>query len=121
MLSKFGVAISGQSVNENFANQTPVFPGENWPAFTPNGVAGVSVFNDNYCRLNVPNQPPQAVPLPATSFTGEYSVHLVDWGNQYYAIGTTTIGGGVQVQSQTLQRYIENPALQNIVSPVRSQ
>lgn len=118
ILSKFGKSIAGQNVNENFDNPQDAQP-NNWGGFNPNGSAGVAnstTFKDDYCLVGIggvnPNTQAPQNPLGA---------NLVDSVTQIYSIGSTTVGSGVPVQDQTLSRYVDHPALTNIVSPVRGQ
>jgi hypothetical protein len=117
MLSKFGQIIYGQSINENFAN--PQDAQQTNLTFSPNGSPGqnmVSTFTDNYCYANqIAGVPKPTVPQ------SPLGANLIDSATQYYSVGSTDVGSGVEVQSQLLSRYVDHASISNIISPVRSQ
>jgi len=117
MLSKFNRALNGISLNENFSQITS--SQTNNLSFTPNGspgIAGVNYFSDNYCLAN----PYGVVKPPPTIPQKPLGNNLIDSATQTYKVGTDMVGYGVDVQSQTLSRYVDHPALTDVKSPVRS-
>lgn len=116
MLSRFGTPLLGASLNENFDTLVDYQP--NNYSFTPNGFAGnptSNSFHDDYCFANnIAARPPTEIPQnPLTN-------NLVDSATQYYNVGSSSVGSGVTVQSQTLSRYVDHPTVTNVRSPVRS-
>jgi hypothetical protein len=112
--SFFGVQMPGISMNENFDNVRQ-YQTTNW-SYTPNGqdgVPGVSMFSDNYCFANQL----VAKPLPMTP-QNPLGNNKVDSTTQSYKVGSSTVGQGVTVQTQTLTRYVDHPTVTDIVSPI---
>jgi hypothetical protein len=115
ILSFLGVQIPNIGINENFADSADDYIGNNWPVFeaggttTPNGA-----FFDNICVIfpngGVPPSLPPQSPLSSVK---------IDHVAQTWWVGSTTPALGVEVQSDTLQRYQDHGLHLSIVSPVR--
>lgn len=118
IFSFFGIQMPGISVNENFDNEADYQPETYW-TFDANGgpgKTGVSTFTDDYCKAFNPIVSPE--PTQPQNPLGQ---NKVDSATQFYNIGSSTVGDGVTVQTQTLTRYVDHSTLTNIVSPVRSR
>jgi hypothetical protein len=117
MISKFNVQIQGQAFNENFTN-VQNYNNTNW-SFTANGSqggAGAYQFTDYYCFAD---QAPLVRPnttVPQNPLT----TSVVDSATQTYSIGTNTVGGGVPVQTQTLQP-VRRPPIRDLHSFTRKE
>jgi hypothetical protein len=113
ILSFFGVQISHIGVNETFATWTDDYIGNNWPVVVAGGYTTTDgTFADYICAINTttpPSLPPQ-VPLSATK---------IDHASQFWFVGSVTPSDGVEVQSDTFQRYQDHGLHTGIVSPVR--
>lgn len=110
--SFFGAQITFQDANETFALQGDIYIGNNWPAYsvTP-GFTATGNFDENICTvgpsLTPPSKPPQGGNIE------------IDYGSQFWFVGSLNEGGGVEVQSDTLTRYQDHGAITNINSPLR--
>jgi hypothetical protein len=114
MKSFFGAQITFEDANETFAKQADTYIGNNWPAYTVTPTfTATGDFTDQICAVgptaNPPTRPPQS-PLGSVG---------IDYGSQFYFVGSLSEGSGVQVQSDTLTRYQDHGALAPITSPVR--
>lgn len=112
ILSFFGVQLSNIGVNETFGDQGDDYIGNNWPPYTAGGTTATTGFFDNICAINQtvpPSLPPQS-PLSSTK---------IDHGSQAWFVGSVNSGSGVEVQSDTLQRYQDHGSQLSIVSPTR--
>jgi hypothetical protein len=113
ILSFLGVQITNIGINENFADSSDDYIGNNWPVFTAGGTTSASgAFYDNICVINAtapPSLPPQS---PLSSLK-------IDHVAQTWWVGSTTPALGVEVQSDTLQRYQDHGMHLSIVSPAR--
>ena len=114
-LSFFGVQLSNIGINETFADQTDDYIGNTWPPYTAGGALATTGFYDNICEINVtpPITPPALPPQSPLSST------KIDHGSQAWFVGSETSGSGVEVQSDTLQRYQDHGLHLGIVSPTR--
>lgn len=110
MLSFFGNPLFGMNLNETFTNiVVSQQPGYGYTANGANGVSGKSTFTDAYCAAFNPDgaittKPPQNPLL----------TDVVDSATQTYRLGSTTLGSGTIVQTQTLTRYRDHITVTNI-------
>lgn len=116
IVSFFGVQISNIAINETFPSEADDYIGNNWGTFA--GLAGSyttpdGTFADNLCVIHPTGTPPS---LPPQS---PLSTVKVDHASQFWFVGTTTQGGGVGVQSNTVQRYQDHALHHSITSPIR--
>lgn len=102
------------NLNEQFgAFVTDINPPDNWASPTAGGYAGSDnwfdqiYLSDRYLNLNPHPTNPQT-PLGTTK---------VDHATQEWRMGSTTVGQGVKVQTNTLQRFTDHGTHTNIVSP----
>ena len=115
VLSRSAVTVGNVPVNETFAKIADDYIGNNWPTYVPlPSVANyLGQFRD--CILAIgpsatpPTLPPQAPPGSVK----------IDHGSQAFFVGSETEAAGVEVQSDTLQRYQDHGRHLIIVSPVR--
>lgn len=115
MVSAFGALITNQYINESFPQaKINDYPGNTWGAYVAASLLTVSgAFVDAICRTGSPSPPPIYVAPP-----GALGTTLIDHANQLWFVGSATIGQGVQVQSDTIQRYQDHGAHTNVLSPV---
>jgi hypothetical protein len=118
IFSFLGVNITGNYVSETFTNSVDDYIGNNWPPYVEENpyLTTDGTFSDYICMdstpglLTPPSLPPQS-PLSSVK---------MDHAMQAWYVGSATGGGsGVQVQSNTLQRYQDHGRHLSIVSPVR--
>ena len=112
MKSFFGVQITFQYANETFAKQADIYIGNTWPAYSVMpGFTSTGNFDDNICAVgstvNPPTKPPQG---------GHVGI---DYGSQFWFVGSLSEASGVEVQGDTLTRYQDHGTITSIVSPVR--
>ncbi len=101
-------------VNESLGNLINDFPGTNWvrgpaTAYTPSGATFADVVQGQAV-----SPPPYPFPTGPASPLGTTAVHHF---TQSWFVGNTTPGSGAQVQTDTLQRYVDHAAHLNVVSP----
>jgi hypothetical protein len=113
ILSFFGTQIANIGINETFGTQADDFIGNNWPAFVAGGATATTSFFDNLCII-FPTGTPHSLPPQSPLSTVK-----IDHGSQFWFVGSTTSGAGVEVQSDTLQRYQDHGLHLNLVSPTR--
>ena len=107
-------------MNEDFTGddtfQAP-YDASNWPpsqTLSPLLLPSTG-FYDGICIINVSNllsptpEPPQS-PLTTSE---------VDYHTQAWFVGSSNSGQGIQVQTDTLQRYLDHGRHLNITSPTR--
>ena len=92
---------------------TTVYSGTNWPQnpVSPatalyNGTDGGPRLLDVVQGPGVNNQPPN---VPQPTCAANPSVEVVKWG-QAFSVGSQTTGAGVQVQQDTLHKWIDHGA-----------
>jgi hypothetical protein len=110
MNSYFRNPLLGMSLNENFTNiSISIRPGYGYTANGTAGLSGIATFTDTYCASfsndgAITTKPPQN-PLLST---------VVDSATQTYRLGSTAVGSGTAVQTQTLTRYTDHITVTNI-------
>ena len=110
MLSFFGNILLGMNVNEQFTNiVVSQAPGYGYSPNASAGVSGVYTFTDSYCAAFNPDGSITTMPPQNPLLTD-----VVDSATQTYRLGSTTIGSGTSVQTQTLTRYRDHITVTNI-------
>ncbi len=114
IVSFLGVQISNIGVNETFATAVDDYIGNNWPVSVAGGTTTTTgAFYDNICVIFPTGTPPSLAPQSPLSGV------KIDHTSQFWFVGSTTSAAGVEVQSDTLQRYQDHGIHSSIVSPVR--
>jgi len=116
MISFLGVQISNEYVNESFSNAQNIVT-NNWPGFTAgNFLSPNGTFDDIICVVNTGS----AIPAPSIP-QSPLNQEVVQQASQSWFIGSQTSGSGVEVQTDTAQRFIDHGAHDpaSIKSPVR--
>ena len=114
MISFLGVQITNIAVNETFANDVDDYIGNNWPVYEAGSYTSPSgQFADDICIIFPNGTPPSLPPQNPLSST------KIDHGSQAWFVGSLTEAAGVEVQSNTIQRYQDHGRHLSIVSPVR--
>ncbi|MGA9671402.1 MAG: hypothetical protein WBQ94_19480, partial [Terracidiphilus sp.] len=109
-----GVIIANIGVNESFTGITDDYIGNTWPSYTAAPyVTTNGDFADSICEANS-GLTPSALPPQPTLTTVK-----IDHGFQSWFVGSTNEAVGVEVQTDTLQRYQDHGLHTAITSPVR--
>jgi hypothetical protein len=112
--SFFNVSFYPFYFNETFADVTDVYIGNDWPDYQPiPNTAIVSGFADGICFADPTHTPRPTVPQMPLSTT------QIDFGLQGWSIGSLQTGGGILIQTDTLNRFIDHATHTVITSPVR--
>ena len=112
IVSFFGVQISNIDVNETLDNWADDYTGNSWMIPQAGSLTITSSFADSICaasQTTPPSLPPQS-PL---------STVAIDHASQAWFVGGVDSGEGVEVQTDTFQRYQDHGRHNSIVSPVR--
>jgi hypothetical protein len=111
--SRWGVTMSNTTVNEAFGKRTDIYSGNTWPnANTSNGNTNASGgFTDELCTASSAFTPPTLPPQNPLLNTPVFTV-IQNW-----QAGITTSGGGMQVQSGTINEYTDHGTVAPIKSP----
>jgi hypothetical protein len=110
MRSFFQQVMTGANFNESFTN-TVNAQSNNIPpsANGSNGAVNIATFSDNYCFANqIAAKPPS---LPPQNPLGS---NLIWTTTQIYSVGSSSVGVGLEVQRQTLQRFQDHHAVSGI-------
>ena len=112
IFSFFGVQITNIDVTETFGNFDPDYSGEDWlePEATP--ITITTSLADDMCAANQNN--PLSIDPQSPLLTVK-----VDHASQNWYVGSLDNGSGIEVQSDTFQRYQDHGRHNSIVSPVR--
>ncbi len=114
--SYFGVTITNEWVNESLDNFSDDHV-NNWPwgnegsVLSPDGR-----FSDEIC---VTQGTGGLSPQPTPPQQPQLSTYTIDHATQGWYVGSTTPAKGVQIQRDTLQRYIDHGVHLGIQTPVR--
>jgi hypothetical protein len=110
MLSYFGSPLFGMDLNEQFTGITIYqSPGYGYKANGTPGASGVANFTDTYCAALNPDGSITTMPPQNPLLTD-----AVDSATQTYRLGSTSIGSGTSVQTQTLTRFRDHITVTNI-------
>jgi hypothetical protein len=110
--SFFGSQVTFENANETFALQVDTYVGNTWPAYVVNpGFTSTGNFDENICAVGTTLKPRT---LPNQSPLGNVEI---DYGSQFWFIGSLAEGSGIEVQGDTLSRYQDHGTITNIVSP----
>jgi hypothetical protein len=113
IVSFLGVTVTNMPINENFTGDADDYAGNNWPVFVAGATtATAGTFYDNICAINQTVPPSKAPQNPLTTVK-------IDHASQTWWAGSMTPAIGIEVQSDTLQRYQDHGLHLSIVSPVR--
>ncbi|MGH9511694.1 MAG: Ig-like domain-containing protein [Terriglobales bacterium] len=115
VMSFFGTAMGFAPMNESFSNISDDYIGNNWPTYSVKpGTANYNgQFVDEICVIASPGA---LTPSPLPPQNGSVKI---DHGQQAWFAGIETEAEGVEVQSDTLQRYQDHGRHLSITSPVR--
>jgi len=111
--SVLGVYISNIGVNEVIGAKSVDYPGNNWPSISPMNVVNPGQFYDDLCAIGVVLNPPTFAPQPTLMTT-----KINHFPQHTWYVGSTTIGSGIQVQTDTLQYYEDHGVVEAVISPV---
>jgi hypothetical protein len=113
VLSYNGVLMPNVDLNENLVSRVDDYPGNDWISSQPSGAStdSAGILRDALCALN-PNGTPRSLPPGAQRTIPVYHQ------TQTWFIGSQTVGSGVGVQTDTMQKYRDHGAHNNIVSPM---
>jgi len=109
-----GLQIGNVAVNETFAGITDDYIGNNWPWPSPlaSDATSQGTFVDIICVVGPALTPPSLPPPQSSSVK-------IDHALQSWFAGSLTEAAGVEVQSDTLQRYQDHGRHLSILSPTR--
>jgi len=112
MMSRFGKLITNIDMNESFGTWSTDYIGNTWVAPLPGSFTSDNgFFVDHMCVQGW--FPPAMIPQSPLSTTG------IQHATQSWFVGSLTSGSGVQVQTNTHQRFIDHGEHTSITSPVR--
>jgi hypothetical protein len=115
IVSFTGVVISNIGVNETFEDYTDDYIGNTWPTYVAGSTtSSTGTFADNICAIH----PAPSIPISLPPHS-PLSTVKIDHASQSWLIGSLTVGSGVEVQTNTLQRYQDHGVHNAITSPVR--
>jgi hypothetical protein len=108
-----GVNITGTNINEQFPSSKTSYQSNNWYYTAYGSPTPIGSFYDHICVTGTTvGWRPQPLPIQFPPSTNKVDSDFQQW----YA-GTTTVGSGLLVQTDTLVRYIDHGEHQTVVSP----
>jgi hypothetical protein len=112
VLSRFGKLLANINMNESFSGVWYAdYVGNTWSLPSPGSfTTSTGFFVDIMCAQGF--SPPALIPQIPLSST------KIQHGTQYWFVGSTTSGSGIEVQSDTFQRFQDHGEHLGIISPV---
>jgi hypothetical protein len=112
VLSRFGKLLTNINMNESFSDVWYAdYVGNTWSLPSPGSfMTSTGFFADSMCAQGF--SPPALIPQIPLSST------KIQHGTQYWFVGSTTSGSGIEVQSDTFQRFQDHGEHLGIISPV---
>jgi hypothetical protein len=102
--------------NENWnAPLVSDYPGTNWRQPVPNSLGCGATFNNAELEDFIAGEAPSRIPKPIYN-ANQNGADVQHWG-QEWRIGTCVTGAGPRVETDTLQKYVDHAAYNNVVTP----